>query len=440
VNSDTPPLDDGGPYGKLASIPRPPASRSSIDLTDTTARVLVADDDRAAREELAAVLRAEGHIVELCEDGAEALARVIQGGIDLVLLDVVMPKLTGPEACRLIKARTQNTFLPIILVTSRSDAASRAEGLRIGADDYVCKPFHREELAARVAAMLRIKRLIGSLSEERNRLLRTAVHDELTGLPNRRYFEVRLAEERKRAERHYQPFACVLLDVGGAVAPRDGSGSPFSEHLLARSATVMKQSVREEDVVARLGDTMFAALLAHTHFVGAIAASERLLRDICAALDGDEATAGVSIGAVLFPSRDARSADVMLANAESALDEARLAGGGCLCIVQQRRYLYTPGAGSRVERPASRSERPPPPSRTERSPPSVRGERAPLSVRGERAPGSVRAERLSTGRTERPPPSRTERPVSSSIGKRSWNDAPSTDREPTLPEAGERKE
>src|SRR6185369_1317984 len=163
------------------------------------------------------------------------------------------------------------------------------------ADDYVCKPFHREELAARVAVMLRIRRLIGNLIEDRDRLLRSAVHDELTGLPNRRYFEVRLAEERKRAERHHQPFACVLLDVAGAVAPSFGGAAPFSEPLLTRTAGAVRQSVREGDTIARFGDTVFAALLTHTHFIGALSAAERVLRDIAAALDSDDAAGGVAI-------------------------------------------------------------------------------------------------------------------------------------------------
>ena len=164
------------------------------DALDGAARVLVADDDRSSREQLAALLRADGHTVELCEDGTEALARIAHGGIDLVLLDVMMPKLSGTETCRLIKGMAGGAFLPIILVTSRNDSASRAEGLRLGADDYVGKPFSARELLARVAGMLRIRRLMGNLAEDRERLLKRAVHDELTGLPNKRHVESRRTE------------------------------------------------------------------------------------------------------------------------------------------------------------------------------------------------------------------------------------------------------
>ena len=108
---------------------------------------------------LAGILRSHGYTVETCEDGQEAVERVARGGIDLVLLDIVMPRLSGLEACRLLKGMTNESFLPVVLVTVKTDTASRVEGLKIGADDYVCKPFEEKELVARVEAMLRIKRL-----------------------------------------------------------------------------------------------------------------------------------------------------------------------------------------------------------------------------------------------------------------------------------------
>jgi len=336
-------------------------ARSPSDIPEAAARVLVADDDRSTREQLAALLRTEGHTVEMCEDGQEAIGRVAQGGIDLVLLDVMMPRLSGTETCRLIKGMSAGSFLPIILVTAKNDAVSRAEGLRLGADDYVGKPFDAEELSARVAGMLRIKRMVGNLTDDRERLLRRAVHDDLTGLANRRHFEARLAEERKRAERHHEPFACLLIDIGGAVTSRDVNAGALFDRLVARGASAVKRSVREGDVVARYGDGTFAALLPHTHFAGTIAASERILRDVATALgDAEDEKAGVSIGAALYPSRDARTPEAILRTAEAALDEARREGGGRICVFQQRKYLYTPGTGGapRSERPSLTSDRP----------------------------------------------------------------------------------
>jgi diguanylate cyclase (GGDEF)-like protein len=101
------------------------------------------------------------------------------------------------------------------------------------------------------------------------------VYDELTGLPNRRLFESRLNEERKRAERHHEPFACVLIGIATGPTLRD-SATPI-ERLLIRGAAAVKRSVREGDVVARFGTSTIATLLAHTHFIGTIAATDRIL-------------------------------------------------------------------------------------------------------------------------------------------------------------------
>ncbi|MEI9951325.1 MAG: response regulator [Pseudomonadota bacterium] len=94
---------------------------------------------------------------------------------------------------------TSDSFLPVLLVTVKTDSASRVEGLRIGADDYVCKPFDEDELLARVEAMLRIKRLHDHVVEARARLEQLSLHDDLTGLFNYRYLHSRLSEEFKRA-------------------------------------------------------------------------------------------------------------------------------------------------------------------------------------------------------------------------------------------------
>src|SRR5579871_4605239 len=99
----------------------------------------------------------------------------------------MMPRLTGIEACRLLKGMTADTFFPVILVTVKSDAASRVEGLRIGADDYVCKPYDEAELVARVQNMLRIKRLHEQIVLQKARFERLSVHDDLTGLYNFRF-------------------------------------------------------------------------------------------------------------------------------------------------------------------------------------------------------------------------------------------------------------
>ena len=154
----------------------------------------------------------------------------------------------------------------------------------------------------------------------------------------------------------------MLIDIEGATTLRTERSASFFDRLVVRAANALKRSVREGDVVARHADAVFAALLPHTHFAGAISASERLLRDLGAAIGlPEDPLAGISIGAALFPTRDTRTPETLLAAAESALEEARRAGGGRICILQQRKYIYTPGGASRSERPPPSTRRSEPP-------------------------------------------------------------------------------
>jgi two-component system OmpR family response regulator len=112
--------------------------------------ILIADDDAHVREVARFALARGGFTVELAGDGVTALDRLDRGGIDLVVLDVLMPELDGLAVCRRLARR-----LPIIFLSSRGDEVDRILGLELGADDYLAKPFSPRELVARVHAVLR---------------------------------------------------------------------------------------------------------------------------------------------------------------------------------------------------------------------------------------------------------------------------------------------
>jgi two-component system OmpR family response regulator len=114
--------------------------------------VLVVDDDVHIRDVVTYALEREGMGVLTAADGREALARVEKGGVDLVVLDILMPEIDGLSVCRRLRAAGN---LPIILLSSRGEEVDRIVGLEVGADDYVTKPFSPRELAARVKAVLR---------------------------------------------------------------------------------------------------------------------------------------------------------------------------------------------------------------------------------------------------------------------------------------------
>ncbi len=126
-------------------------SRSNQAVTGT---ILVADDKIPNRELMDELLSAEGFKVITAADGAEALQQMARGSIDLVLLDVMMPRLNGFDACQQIKADPETYLTPVILVTALSDKQDRIEGIRVGADDFLSRPVDRTELLSRSCSRL----------------------------------------------------------------------------------------------------------------------------------------------------------------------------------------------------------------------------------------------------------------------------------------------
>lgn len=301
-------------------------------------RIVVADDDRVARDMLSEMLRRAGYLVECVDDGQDAVERVARGGIDCVLLDAMMPRLSGLEACRLLKGMSADSFIPVVLITVKTDTQSRIEGLKIGADEYVCKPFEEQELLSRVNAMLRIKALHDQIAAQRIHLERLSSHDELTGLYNYRYLNTRLTEEFKRAERYHEPFACILVDIDQLGALNEAGGRGMGDAVIVRVAESIRRSVREVDVVARYGGDEFLVVLPSTHFAGAVVVAERIWREVTERTldhEGQYFRFSISIGVALYPSREVRSKDALLRAVETALNEAKRDGGNRLCVFQQ---------------------------------------------------------------------------------------------------------
>jgi CheY-like chemotaxis protein len=117
-------------------------------------RILVADDEPANVEFLVEVLSAEGYSVESAHDGREALERALAAPPDLVLLDVSMPRLTGLEACRLLKDDESTHLVPVVLITGLTAREDRIRGLQAGCDDFLTKPVGRAQLRAMIASYL----------------------------------------------------------------------------------------------------------------------------------------------------------------------------------------------------------------------------------------------------------------------------------------------
>ncbi len=147
------------------------------EVNPSSARILVVDDEPAVRESLRSSLAFEGYQVGTAADGMQALAALESGVPDLVVLDVLMPRMDGLTACR--RLRSRGLLVPVLLLTARDTIGDRVSGLDAGADDYLVKPFELDELLARVRALVRRGSLSGAATAEVGRTEETLSFGDL---------------------------------------------------------------------------------------------------------------------------------------------------------------------------------------------------------------------------------------------------------------------
>jgi DNA-binding response OmpR family regulator len=149
-------------------------------------RILLVDDEQSVQTLLSYPLRKDGYQVTSALDGREALERFGEARFDLVILDLMLPKLDGVEVCRQLRRRSQ---VPIIMLTAKGSETDKVAGLEVGADDYITKPFSMREFRSRVKAALRRSRMVGAPPDED-----PIRHGELTIDPARRMATLREEE------------------------------------------------------------------------------------------------------------------------------------------------------------------------------------------------------------------------------------------------------
>lgn len=276
-------------------------------------------------------------------DGQQALEMFARERPDLVLLDVVMPRLTGLETCRILKAKTQSSYLPVIMVSTRNSVNARVEGLRSGADDYLGKPYDAEELRARVEALLRARRVLGDPDAGEAPKARQPEPGAPTAVigTDHTTFRRRMEEEFDRAERYSDPLACLRVELDGYLEMLR-SDAEAARATVSALRSVIVASIRKIDLVFRADDRGYMLALPNTHFPGALSVAERIWRDAKRLVTKDGDPCSVSIGVSFFPNRDTHSLQDLLALVDAALERARSEGGGRICLYQHQGYLYAP--------------------------------------------------------------------------------------------------
>ena len=304
--------------------PRPPA------------RILIVDDNEDNVDLLQARLESWGYQTCTAGDGEAALASVEASAPDLILLDVMMPKIDGFEVARRIKANKSLPFIPIIMQTALDSTEQKVQGLGSGADDYVTKPIEFAELQARLNSMLRIKTLQEDLAERErelremnDKLLQISQTDGLTGLDNRRHIEERLREMYEHSSRLNEPLSCVMCDLDKFKSVNDTYGHQAGDAVLRQFAQILRSEAREIDRVGRYGGEEFILLLPGTVLDAGVHFSERLRAAIEAhtfTFDGGSLKRTASIGVSGWPHPRITNCDSLVKAADDALYVAKETG------------------------------------------------------------------------------------------------------------------
>lgn len=302
------------------------------------AKILVVDDSSDNVDLMLEILRDAGY--------TRVTATMLPGQVcplhrehnyDLILLDLQMPELNGFQVMKGLKEIEQGGYLPVLALTAQP--SFKIAALEAGARDFISKPFDLLEVHKRIHNMLEVRLLYKELAQYSKQQQELALHDALTGLPNRRLLEDRIATNLQHASRNHGKTAVMYLDLDGFKAINDTYGHAYGDEILKLVAGRLVGSSRKEDTVARVGGDEFVILLgAVSSLQDAQEPASKLCEIVSAPYFIKDLTLklSTSIGISMYPD-DADTVQGLIAAADSALYEAKRAGKNRYCSTQDTR-------------------------------------------------------------------------------------------------------
>jgi diguanylate cyclase (GGDEF)-like protein len=253
---------------------------------------------------------------------------------DLILLDLQMPELNGFQVMKGLKEIEQDGYLPVLALTAQP--SFKIAALEAGARDFISKPFDLLEVHKRIHNMLEVRLLYKELAQYSKQQQELALHDPLTGLPNRRLLEDRIATTLQHAARHQHKAAVMYLDLDGFKAINDTHGHACGDEILKLVAGRLVGSSRKEDTVARVGGDEFVIVLGE---VGTLADAQepasKLIEVVSEPYQVGALTLqlSTSIGIALYPEHG-DNVQALIEKADLALYDAKRAGKNRHCAAQ----------------------------------------------------------------------------------------------------------
>ncbi|MFP5246330.1 MAG: diguanylate cyclase [Thermoanaerobaculia bacterium] len=291
--------------------------------------IAIVDDDAAIRRLVKLLLRRAGYDVLECTTGDEARAALNSEPWDLAILDRRLPDMDGVVLAHELKSNPGFRTRYIIMLTGEAEQEDKVEGLELGADDYITKPFQYPELLARIRAGKRIVDLQKELLETNKRLELLSITDGLTKLHNHRYFQDELARAFEESQRYQRPLSLAMIDIDFFKKFNDTYGHAVGDDVLKRVAQLYEHSVRSTDLVARYGGEEFAVMMPETSLADGITFAEKIRHIVESTplqTQIGPLNVTVSIGVASVPHSRIRTAKELIVAADKALYRAKKNG------------------------------------------------------------------------------------------------------------------
>ena len=303
------------------------------------ANILVVDDQAYDSEKFAEVLEQDNDVVTVVETGAEAMEHVMNQMFDLIVISLNLHDEDGLRLCSHLRSSERSRVVPILMVAADDDMSRIAHGLEMGAHDYILRPVDKNELLARVRTQIRRKRFQERLRSAYEMSLSMAITDSLTGLYNRRYFDVHLQKLLQKNETSRKSLGILIMDIDHFKKVNDEYGHAVGDQILTIFSERIQDKLRGFDMVARLGGEEFVTLLPDVTEGMAHIIAERLRRAIeqepfkCNVPEG-QVSITTSIGGTLIQSGTVVHPEVVMKEADDSLYAAKK-GGRNVCYFNE---------------------------------------------------------------------------------------------------------
>jgi diguanylate cyclase (GGDEF)-like protein len=303
--------------------------RRQDTVTEQKFTIGIVDDDAAIRRLVRLFLARAGYDTIECTTGGEARQKLTAIPWDLAILDRKLPDMDGLELCAELKSKAEFRSRYIIMLTGEADQEDKIEGLELGADDYITKPFNYPELLARVRAGKRIVDLQKELMETNRRLELLSITDGLTKLNNHRHFQDELARAFEESQRYDRPLSLAMIDIDFFKKVNDTYGHAVGDEVLKAVSRLYKDSVRSTDLVARYGGEEFAVMMPETELNDGASFAEKirsLIESTAIDTQAGPLKVTVSIGVASVPLSRVQNSKELIVAADKALYRAKKGG------------------------------------------------------------------------------------------------------------------